>query len=653
MVRGAREAPPLGLGKRVAFALALALLCLGAAEAIALVAYGAFDGRRFGYWRVRHEKLALAESATEVQESPGQLAQVFLTVHPYLGFVWSKAANDLEGFPRHHEDNPINDFGFTDASDTIQERSEDKLIVGVVGGSVAWWLSAQGDETLSARLRESAAFVDREIVFVRLAIGGYKQPQQLMSLAYVLSMGGELDVLVNLDGFNEVALTRPLNVRNGINPFYPRQWHLLMSPLPDVESQRRLGRLVYVRDQRREWAATLSGPVARRSILAQLAWRIRDLSLQKRVSEAVVALETYSKGELLSTDVTGPPFAHPQGEALYDDIAEHWARCSLLLHRMCAAEGIAYLHFLQPNQYVEGSKPIAPEEAPIAISENNIWREGVELGYPRLAAAGAALARAGVRFHDLRYVFEDVEQPLYIDDCCHVSRLGNQLLANRIADEILDVLDGGTRLVAFEPADTVVLERPGSEVPLQLRGRYADGEVRTFAVAWPQMSVASADPSVVSVSPAGGLRGWRLGATSVRVEQGELAVDVPVEGRWGAVVAFDDGLVGEDERQPRLAPEGQPAAGARIVLAVEHAPPDAPGLLVASLRPIGADASGLVPGEAWTFPLARSDGAAAATVPIPAGARVRGRALFFRAFFRAPDAPLGWTASNGIALTPR
>jgi hypothetical protein len=37
--------------------------------------------------------------------------------------------------------------------------------------------------------------------------------------------------------------------------------------------------------------------------------------------------------------------------------------------RLAEANGARYLHFLQPNQYLEGSKPISDEEREIVIEK--------------------------------------------------------------------------------------------------------------------------------------------------------------------------------------------------------------------------------------------------------------------------------------------
>jgi hypothetical protein len=80
---------------------------------------------------------------------------------------------------------------------------------------------------------------------VKAAIGGYKQPQQLMALNYFTALGGEFDVLVNVDGFNEVALP-PLENIPQTNPFCPRQWHLRMRMVPNQEFLATVGKIRFL-----------------------------------------------------------------------------------------------------------------------------------------------------------------------------------------------------------------------------------------------------------------------------------------------------------------------------------------------------------------------------------------------------------------------
>ena len=74
----------------------------------------------------------------------------------------------------------------------------------------------------------------------------------------------------------------------------------------------------------------------------------------------------------------------------------------------------------------------------MALSEESPYKRSVELGYPALeAAAQLRLLSADVRFFDATHVFDREPAPVYMDDCCHYTLVGNQLLADFIAASIL------------------------------------------------------------------------------------------------------------------------------------------------------------------------------------------------------------------------
>jgi hypothetical protein len=95
----------------------------------------------------------------------------------------------------------------------------------------------------------------------------------------------------------------------------------------------------------------------------------------------------------------------------------------------------------------------------VAAPAGSPWAPYAERAYPLLREAGRELRQAGVRFHDLTQVFAGVEEPLYVDDCCHVNARGNALLAEAIARAILEDAAGaspsepGSRASAGEEPD--------------------------------------------------------------------------------------------------------------------------------------------------------------------------------------------------------
>jgi hypothetical protein len=62
-----------------------------------------------------------------------------------------------------------------------------------------------------------------------------------------------------------------------------------------------------------------------------------------------------------------------------------------------------------------------------------------QLGYPRLVDRGDELRSHGIDFHDLTAIYADVGESTYSDDCCHMSRLGNDLLARALAESIAEI----------------------------------------------------------------------------------------------------------------------------------------------------------------------------------------------------------------------
>jgi hypothetical protein len=107
------------------------------------------------------------------------------------------------------------------------------------------------------------------------------------------------------------------------------------------------------------------------------------------------------------------------------------------MKRLCDANGIAYAHFLQPNQYVEGAKPMTPRELRL-IANPAFYGTPVRLGYPELQRQGVALAQAGVAFRDLTRIFADVRDEVYADGCCHLNGDGYRRVAREIGGSLHD-----------------------------------------------------------------------------------------------------------------------------------------------------------------------------------------------------------------------
>jgi hypothetical protein len=350
-------------------------------------------------------------------------------LHPYLGYVTDPDVAIVHWVPH------ANGYGFVDRSQTIYKRRPDTVLIGIAGGSMGLNLAAVARPLFDRELAKDARFAGKKRVYVALAMGGYKAPQQLMSLTYLLAAGGELDLLINVDGFNDVALHEVENAPKGTSILYPRAWFAELADLGDRTLSRLATELEDLERERVEGARRFSAQRRRHSPLANVVWLLADRRLATRIAAAEQQAREYQPAKQPSV-LTGPPATYADDAALYQALADLWERDSLQLERLCRANGIAYFHFLQPNQYDEGGKTLSAAERAVAFDEHQPYAAGVRKGYPLLRERGRRLAASGVRFSDLTMIFADHPEPLYIDTCCHVGEAGDQLLFRTMTETI-------------------------------------------------------------------------------------------------------------------------------------------------------------------------------------------------------------------------
>ena len=359
-------------------------------------------------------------------------------IHPYLGWAMNP---DIDPGPRASDiDIPVNRLGFNDFEHGIPHRAPGRLVVAVVGGSVAWQFSVYGEQAFRKKLQEDERFRNIEIEIVRLAMPGYKQPQQVMALAWLLSLGAEFDAVVNLDGYNEIALPVCENHLARVNTAYPRMWHARLQNVVDPRAYAFSFRLLQARAMRQESAVAIRQSWWKWSAIRNLLWLLRNQQLSQQIVEFGEEIRTHEHrfGRGFASD--GPMEQFADEQELFARSAALWRDSSLQLQSLCLGNGATYVHFLQPNQYVEGSKPMGTWEREKMVEEGQLYGQAIARGYPMLIDAGRTLLERGIAFHDLTRLFAQIEEPLYRDPFCHLNPRGNDLLAEAIAERLLSEL---------------------------------------------------------------------------------------------------------------------------------------------------------------------------------------------------------------------
>jgi hypothetical protein len=384
------------------------------------------------------------------EDEPRVIANKVL--HPYIGFV-----HDHAGAPKS-----TNRFGFP-GLDPLWPPAEGELRVGIAGGSVALQIFHESGRHLRRALSEHPAFAGRKIRLIALTLGGFKQPQQLMSLTWFLALGAHFDVVINLDGFNEVVLPFTDNVPDGVFPAFPRSWKLYAQKSLDGSEIDALIEVRGVQRERRRWRERLgNGPLSSSAFVLRTLDAI-DQRLAVRLAESEGRFRAALDGGSSPYQVSGPDIRFPNNAALFRELVAVWRDSSLQMHRLCEANAIAYFHFLQPNQYVAGSKPFSAEERRVAIRGAGFApRTAVRSSYESLSASGASLHSRGVAFQDLTNLFESESETVYRDSCCHFNDRGVRAIADRIAGVVGEgVPPESTAVIAPRGGGESLSERSG------------------------------------------------------------------------------------------------------------------------------------------------------------------------------------------------
>ena len=385
--------------KKVLYYGLMLLLTLLAIEGMARLAYYAAYGSGPSGGR--------SEGINDFAPPPLQLsvakADVWQLRHPYYGYTSWDPDHDLSAMPP-------------------RQRREDTVVIGLLGGSVAQEIQPYLQRALNRWF--VAHNRPRQPVVLGLATGALKQPQQTLIVAHTLLLGGEFDLMVNLDGRNEITGSVSQSRLEGVFPFFPRLWNKRV----ELTGQEllRAGQIgILRREQARLTAAGAMAPL-RWSAL----WRLANRYRRERVAAEIIQRnhQLAAAAAAYSLEKHGPRRLTVEKELLRA-AARVWYRGSLTLARLAELSGAEYYHFLQPNQYAPDSKPLSPEELEVAYSPESYTEFLVAKGYPLLLEFGQELPGQGVHYFDLTRIFAAHPETLYRDICCHLNARGYELLA--------------------------------------------------------------------------------------------------------------------------------------------------------------------------------------------------------------------------------
>ena len=429
------------MGRRLMVYAGSLLIAVVLLELLSLALFGRLTGQKFDYAILKHRREERIR-AIEEKLKPSPDLKALYTFHPYVGY-----AGRIGAHPWGDSQPPFNNYGLLSIPGYPYpyKKHSGKLVIAVLGGSVAEIFANTGEEPLNRFLREADPRFDKRVVLIGLATGGYKEPQQLFNLEYALLSGFEFDAVLNLDGFNELALASE-NARQGINPIFPSGHHMgLMAKLTqtslDFGTVDRLSQYYGQYKSELGLLRSLNRRPFRYSVFLNLVgerWTVRN---QAKLKELEYQLSIESQ-QGIDPAFRGPALGGPQPVMEYEVVAKIWQQSSRMLHAVCERYKLPYIHVLQPNQYVEGSKPLTEREKSVAVNPQNVWGIHARKGYKYLVEQGSVLRKDGIAFYDFTMVFKDSSEDLYLDDCCHFGPKGVEIVAKQLVPVLRTHLEG-------------------------------------------------------------------------------------------------------------------------------------------------------------------------------------------------------------------
>lgn len=335
-----------------------------------------------------------------------QVSDLSEILHPYFGHAPRSVRSDLNKMPP-------------------PERHAGTKVIALVGGAAASDVATPLRNGIVRHFLASGSGV--EPVFLDFTNEGYRQPQQAIILSYMLVAGGEFDVVVNIDGHEEIVA--PIrNASAGRYPFFPSRWFDLVAP---IDRQLLRGEIEAMQDARDEilrvdeWSAAME--VVRRVRLAAIDENLRRLYGQW--AEAGAA----SDGHIFLK--SGPRWPYDMAE-LPAMAAAVWSGGSRVTWTLAEAVGAAYHHFLQPS-CVASAGPLGEELANV-FEENQLPPNTYSETYGLLARHGRQLAEEGIDFVDLSSLLRDATQDrAYVDNACRIVEGGRALLAEKVLQHMV------------------------------------------------------------------------------------------------------------------------------------------------------------------------------------------------------------------------
>lgn len=365
-------------------------------------------------------------------------------MHPYYGFVgrpslvldFSATCKEKRCKWFLNKQGFISDFPYP-----YGKKNAEEVTVGLFGGSVSAGMYFSAQEIFQERIKKYSEGKCKTVTVLTHGFGGYKQPQQQIIMSELASRGHELDFVLNIDGFNEVAHAYGNEITGKIDNSMP--YHGFLNPVvSSLDAGLTIEQIDAIGNVRRLRQLVVN---AARSFKEKkwgnrrIRYLIRYRNYNASLAEAQARLEQTMAGK--NKNAAKDFFVKPADQA--NDVqaimateTKSWAKSVRQMQAITNESKTFFMSVVQPNQYY-GNRKFTAQQKTIALADGP-FRDAVIAGYPHLAKKVPDLKARGVNIFAPTEIFDNVEENMYSDSCCHYTPAGYKILANFIVDRMFE-----------------------------------------------------------------------------------------------------------------------------------------------------------------------------------------------------------------------
>jgi hypothetical protein len=351
--------------------------------------------------------------------------------HPYYGFTFEP------GYTYTNYDNSesisANSRGFL-GEEYPTTRDDAVFNVFITGGSVARNFFVFKHKEIEKRLLPLIGASAERVRVYSLAHAAWKQPQQVNAVSQLLVQGIPIDLLINIDGYNELAHTFVNHKVRGLAPEFPVFWKEQIRRRLSDSSKLLLGEIQLLKrlkqiiaDFRSHSALAKSQTITLLSLVANEYVETRKIQAENKLQATNDSVSFAARGVIRSMS----------DKELANYSIDVWASSSEQLAKL-SKHNFTYLHVLQPSQYY-GGKVLTEEELKNAYAPEQIRSKAVGEHFPAMREHFTSFDLDSAQKLDASLLFAKDERTIFIDRCCHFNRTGHDALIDLIVDKLRSV----------------------------------------------------------------------------------------------------------------------------------------------------------------------------------------------------------------------